>query len=546
MSRTYRQADFPPELLLQTNVDTRAVEKALQPNSADRLASVDDLGPNVPVWCKVVIVEGRDPQDPGRYPSRSEAVFGVTCELMRCGVPEGTALSILTNPVYRISESILEQKSRAERYALRQIQRAKEAVAESAANFHGVTDDGKIPPTQKNIRVAIRRLDIQLKYDEFSHRNLISGLQGEGPELNDDALNRLYLLLDEQFNIRPKFEFFLKVVRDLARRNRFHPVRDVLDGLAWDGAKRIDTWLSVYAGAEDAPYTRAVGRLLLLAAVRRIRKPGCKFDEMVIFEGEGGTNKSTALTILAMEQEWFTDSLPLGVDGKQAIELLSGRWFVEIAELQGLKKAGVEGLKAFLSRRSDRGRLAYDKTASSLDRQCIFIGTTNSDAYLTDTTGNRRFWPIKIKSFDLEALKRDVRQLWAEACVYEAAGESIRLDPQLYIVARMEQDKRSLEDPFQYRLEAVLGQLYGKIRTEDVMRIVGVMPGHRHGDHTRRVAEVMQNLGWHRDKRRFGGKNPEHCYVRGTVAERNMKIVLVGADENPSARLDADLTRAPF
>jgi hypothetical protein len=145
-----------------------------------------------------------------------------------------------------------------------------------------------------------------------------------------------------------------------------------------------------------------------------------------------GLDKSSALAVLAGNGEWFTDSLPLGADDKKVIETLKGRWIVEAAELQGLRKGDVEHLKAFLSRRIDRGRPAYGRLPIEAPRQCVIIGTTNSERYLRDSTGNRRFWPVRVARFDLDALRRDHDQIWAEAAAIEAKGESIRLDPRLY------------------------------------------------------------------------------------------------------------------
>jgi predicted P-loop ATPase len=141
-----------------------------------------------------------------------------------------------------------------------------------------------------------------------------------------------------------------------------------------------------------------VGRLWLVAAVRRIREPGCKFDEMLVLESPTqGLDKSSALAALAVKDDWFTDQLPLNADDKKVIETLAGRWIVEAAEL-----------KAFLSQRIDRARMSYGRLVTEVPRQCVIVGTTNDDAYLRDSTGNRRFWPVKIDRFDLAALRRDV------------------------------------------------------------------------------------------------------------------------------------------
>ena len=201
-----------------------------------------------------------------------------------------------------------------------------------------------------------------------------------------------------------------------------------------------------YGSAKDTPYVRAVGAITLIAAVRRVRQPGCKFDEMLILESEQGTEKSVALETLAVNSEWFSDDLPLSADGKRVIEQTRGRWIIEAAELSGMRKADVEHLKAMLSRRTDRARLSYGRMTTEKRREFIVVGTTNEKTYLKDLTGNRRFWPVEVK-FNIHTLRRDRDQLWAEAAVREAQGESIRLDPKLWKDAADEQKERTVEEP---------------------------------------------------------------------------------------------------
>jgi predicted P-loop ATPase len=142
---------------------------------------------------------------------------------------------------------------------------------------------------------------------------LVRGLDGFS-FLDDAAVERLWFLIDERFKFLPPIDFFFSALRDLARSNRFHPVSDYLDKVKWDKTRRVDDWLVRYAGAQDTEYTRAVGRLKLIAAVRRVRHPGCKFDEMMVLEGPQGNLKSTLLQTLAVNEEWFSDDLPLGAD----------------------------------------------------------------------------------------------------------------------------------------------------------------------------------------------------------------------------------------
>jgi predicted P-loop ATPase len=297
---------------------------------------------------------------------------------------------------------------------------------------------------------------------------------------------------------------FYTVVQDNARLNSFHSVRDYLDNLKWDGVERIDKWLTTYGEAQSSEYADAVGALMLVAAVHRIRKPGCKFDEMMVLENEEqGTNKSSALAIMAVQEEWFSDDLPLNLEGKRIIESLQGRWIVEAAELSGMKRADIEHLKAFLSRQWDRARLAYARLPSEVPRQSIIVGTTNSSEYLRDLTGNRRFWPLRVGRFNLEALKRDRDQLWAEAAAREATGVSIRLQPELWPKAKAEQEQRLTQDPYYEKLLDVLADEQGKISSEQVWEILEMRTDHRGQDQSRRVSAAMHALGWRRTKTRL-------------------------------------------
>ena len=346
---------------------------------------------------------------------------------------------------------------------------------------------------------------------------MIDGLPGFGPVIDDGAADRLWLMLGQRFRFYPKQGFFRTVIDDTARLNSFHPVRDYLDTLKWDGVPRIDKWLTTYGGAASSPYVDAVGALMLIAAVRRVRQPGCKFDEAVVLESPQGTNKSSALRVMAVKEEWFSDNLPLYAKGKEVIELLAGHWIMEAGELSGMKRADIEHLKAFFSRQVDEARMAYGHYPIRAPRQGIIVGTTNDEEYLRDLTGNRRIWPIRVKRFDIEALARDRDQIWAEAATREAAGASIRLDPALYKDAARQQAARTTEDPFYESLHAALEGQKGKITSEQVWDILGV-PTHLRGqDQAKRVTSAMRRLGWKRPKNRLikDGKKAVVGFTKG-------------------------------
>lgn len=246
----------------------------------------------------------------------------------------------------------------------------------------------------------------------------------------DDPLNGTLWSDDRDMDVRRVFEapktqggYGIKVSdRDLraaivvaANKNTFHPVREYLSSVEWDGVERVETMFVDYLGAEDNSYIRDISRLLLLGAVTRIYEPGHKFDFAVIIEGLQGKGKSTFIQILG--KQWFAELDGDFHDSKQMIELMQGAWIMEIPELSGFTRADVRAVKAFISRQKDRARLAYARRAGSFPRQCVFIGSTNDSEYLKDDSGGRRFWPVYCTSeiIDFAAFSANVDQIWAEA-----------------------------------------------------------------------------------------------------------------------------------
>lgn len=213
-----------------------------------------------------------------------------------------------------------------------------------------------------------------------------------------------------------------EAIQTVAYQERYHPIREWLIGLEWDGKPRLDKWL-VYAlgetpetlDADRFEYLSLVGRYWLLGMVWRVMEPGCKFDYCPVLEGSGGLRKSTLVEVLA-GKDYFSDT-PFDMSrGKEAQEQVQGVWGYEIAELSAMSKADVNAIKAFISSKVDRYRVAYGSTVESFPRQCVLVGTTNEDTYLRDRTGNRRFWPVPVRHLiNTEWVARWRAQLFAEA-----------------------------------------------------------------------------------------------------------------------------------
>lgn len=366
--------------------------------------------------------------------------------------------------------------------------------------------------SQDNIRRALDKLEVGLSFDVFAQRPLIK-YNGYDGTLQDVVVNRIRLEIETQFNFLPTKEHFFDIVQDLAHKNPFHPVTDYLRGLTWDGVPRLDEWLITCAKAADTAYTKAVSSLVLIAAVRRVMQPGCKFDEMIVLEsGTQGLLKSTALRKLCPNETWFSDDLPLNVEAKEIVERTLGKWILEAAELSGMRPASVENLKAMLARQVDGPvRMAYARLPVEQRRQFIVLGTTNSYSYLLDSTGNRRFWPVRVEKFDIEWICANRDQLWAEAVCREQAGASIRLPEHLYADAELQQERRRLSDEWEPVLAERFDGDYQRVGPNEVFETLGISIERRTDAVSRRVSQVMQRLGFvrktvvdHKGKRVWG------------------------------------------
>lgn len=306
-----------------------------------------------------------------------------------------------------------------------------------------------------NIKNTLRNLTIILENDPMLKplvfNQLLDGMEikGEVPWKHpskfwrdaDDA--QLISYVDTHYGTFSARNYDIAVMKVTDDRS-YHPIRAFIEELPeWDGVERVDTLLIDYLGASDTAYVRAVTRKTLCAAISRVLRPGCKFDSMLVLNGPQGVGKSTLIAKLA--GEWFSDSLNLGdTKDKTAAEKLQGYWILEIGELAGLKKAEVETLRSFLSRQNDIYRASFGKRATPHLRQCVFFGTTNAESgYLRDTTGNRRFWPVKTPGgavkHSWQLTGEEIQQIWAEALVYVKRGEKLYLDADMETLAKTEQ-----------------------------------------------------------------------------------------------------------
>lgn len=293
------------------------------------------------------------------------------------------------------------------------------------------------------------------------------------------------------------FEMAGRAMAAVASASSFHPVLQWIEAQIWDRNPRIDAWLINAFATDDTPYVRAIGAKFLIAGVRRIRSPGCQFDHMPVLEGAQGIGKSKACRAL-FGDHWFTDDMPHDFKNKDSPQALLGVWGVELSEVAQItsSKAEVETIKAFLSRRIDRFRPPYGRGFILQPRQGLFIGTTNRSDWLSDETGNRRFWPVQCATADPQwvAVNRD--QLWAEAAAREATGEAIWLDTaDLQAEASIEQEKRLEDDVW---LPEVRTFLSGKLTAQigDVLTGIGVPRQNQDKRTQMRIARIMRAVSW--------------------------------------------------
>lgn len=376
-----------------------------------------------------------------------------------------------------------------------------------------------VSKSQANIRAFLKAAGCTLSHNAFTGD--ISVTMGDATgELNEARRCRLAMAM-HRLGLNPSMEFLSLALHDLALESSYHPVRDYLSGLHWDGTPRLDSWVITYLGADDTELNRAFGSKHLLAAVKRVFEPGCKKDEVLVLEGKTGIGKSSAISILA--HPWFTDALKIGQDSKEVIELTNGSWLVEFAEMEGMGQREMGTLKATLSRRVDTARLAYARATESRPRQWVPFGTCNRTDYLRDASGNRRFWPLVCRpvageTVDLAGLMRDRDQIWAEATHRLQQGESIALPKGLWVEAAAAQNERMRSSPWKMLLETALDGKTGRIAIAEIFRFLGL------GDRSRQdpkagseIADIMTQLEWKKSRARgYGGKSErEHCYTKG-------------------------------
>jgi predicted P-loop ATPase len=360
-----------------------------------------------------------------------------------------------------------------------------------------------------NLFNAYTALDQSNYHGAFSYDEMLCApvmTKSEARPVTDDDVVFLQKWMQAEGLKRMGRETVHDAIVHLAKEHRFHPVKEWLQALIWDGEPRTIRFAVDYLGCDATQYACEVGEMFLISMVARIFKPGCKADHMLILEGQQGLLKSTVCDVLA--GGYFSDALPeIHAGGKEVSIHLRGKWLIEVAEMHAYNKAESTQLKSFVSRTTERYRPPYGRMEVIEPRQCVFIGTSNKDAYLRDETGGRRFWPLRCGDININALRTDRDQLFAEAAHHYHEGvpwwpdrdfERDHIKP--------EQEARYEEDAWAQPVsEALMG--WTETTTASVAKLALGLDWSKLGMvEQKRIAAILQQLGWEKRRTRTGIK----------------------------------------
>ena len=381
--------------------------------------------------------------------------------------------------------------------------------AKQNGNIH-LSFDGKGRPlaTIDNFLMILRNdshFD-SLKFNQLSYspEHTVDG-KVERWQDKDDSKTRFYIEEKYKIHSREKLDDALRI---LFAEREYHPIKDIIESIEWDKQPRIHTLFIKWLKCEDTPYIREVTRLVFAGGIHRLYNPGCKFDDVAVLIGtKQGEGKSTFARWLAIQDDFFTEVTE--IEGQKGIEAIEGAWICEIAELLAVTKTKeVEAVKSYITKLVDRYRRPFDRRTTDHKRQCVFIGTTNKEQFLTDKTGNRRWYPVKVNSsgYELhdhkEEIQADIIQAWAEAkYLYDKGELQPYADRNLLEDIRAKQEQ-AVEDDYR------VGMIEDYIKNKDkvcIMELWKFALDNEFSKPTRResneITLILQSIGgWERGK----------------------------------------------
>ncbi len=499
---------------------------------------------------------------------RSASLYSVCLHALHHDVSRTDILNVLTNPKYYLGQTAYDHaktknRKRAAKWVVEHTLRKaeKEFSCENLFNEEAVIEklskeeaeeqfiemneekdelgnwtdalmrnrlDGAPKANHYNVKMIIKKSS-GAKNDKVAARNLFSfddtwlvktpwGSKKNALVTDDDTI-RIKDFLAHKYRMEVGRDKINDALSAIALENAYHPVRDYLDSLEWDGEERLAKWLQTYLGAKgDKDVLDCFGSRTLIGLVRRIYEPGCKFDTVLILEGIQDIGKSTTARILAGDK-WFSDS-DINIGDKDAVVSMNGNWIIELGELAALSKRDSESLKQFITRSVDKIRPHYGRRLMEYPRQSIFIGTTNNDEYLKDPTGNRRYWPVKVTNVDFDSLRKDRDQLLAEAKeMYKLGFPSFldpRAEPELYAKVQAEQKKRMEYDELEPKIVEILSSANTIGVNPNCFRMLDLfdstsLSGIRNDmQGQKRVSTILKKLGYEKKTTRLKGVSAKY------------------------------------
>lgn len=364
---------------------------------------------------------------------------------------------------------------------------------------------------------GLAELGANLRFNEMTQQ-----CEWNGKPIEEHDIVDIRIIIERE-NYQPQDRDTRPAIDRVCRENSYNPIRDYLVGLKWDGVPRLEWWMQKLLGAPDTPFVKLVGPKVLISAVARAMDPGCKVDTVLVIEGPQGLKKSSAVAAL-FGDEYTAESVSIFGQHNKMVMQMMGAWCVELAEFVAILRKDQNEVKGLLSMRSDKVVLPYAKIASTHPRRQVFFATINPDeiGYLTDNTGNRRYWPVSATAIDIEGIKSRRDQLWAEAFHAYSKGERWWLEGDENVVAEAQAAARMEEDAWAEPLRKAIQReeegrciTISEITSDEALSMIGVPNERKDKRAQMRAGAALASLGFRRGTSRpKGGGAPRKVWLK--------------------------------